>query len=305
MKNYFYLFLAFLLFNAPSLFAQNEDNEEDSAEIMALYLHFRDSLNQNMPWQSGDVNIGDDLATMHLPTGWRYLPVEASKWVLMEAWGNPGGETLGMLFPDNVSPIDEDAWAFNLNFEDIGYVKDDDADDFDYDDILAQMQKDAKEESKRRQDMGYETVDIVGWASPPFYDKQKKALHWAREIKFGENEETTLNYDVRILGRKGVLSMNAIGSMAQVEMVKNQIPTIISSLEYNKGKRYADFDSNIDEIAAWSIGGLVAGKVLAKAGFFAVILKFLKPILLALGAGGAALWRWLSGRKKEDEDPVA
>ena len=111
MKNYFYLFLAFLLFNAPSLFAQNEDNEEDSAEIMALYLHFRDSLNQNMPWQSGDVNIGDDLATMHLPTGWRYLPVEASKWVLMEAWGNPGGETLGMLFPDNVSPIDEDAWA--------------------------------------------------------------------------------------------------------------------------------------------------------------------------------------------------
>ena len=44
----------------------------------------------------------------------------------------------------------------------------------------------------------------------------------------------------------------------------------------------ADFDSKIDNVAAWTIGGLVAGKVLAKAGFFAIILKFIKPLLLLL-----------------------
>ena len=71
------------------------------------------------------------------------------------------------------------------------------------------------------------------------------------------------------------------------------------------GNRYADFDSNVDEVAAWTIGGLVAGKVLAKAGFFAFVLKFIKPILLLLGAGGMAVWRWFTGRKKEEETAFA
>ena len=31
---------------------------------------------------------------------------------------------------------------------------------------------------------------------------EKKVLHWAKEIKFGETDGTTLNYNVRILGQK-------------------------------------------------------------------------------------------------------
>jgi hypothetical protein len=58
----------------------------------------------------------------------------------------------------------------------------------------------------------------------------------------------------------------------------------------------------MDKIAAVTIGGLVAGKLLAKAGFFVIILKFIKPILLGLVAGGSALWRWITGRKKEDDE---
>jgi len=38
---------------------------------------------------------------------------------------------------------------------------------------------------------------------------------------------------------------------------------------------YSDFDPKIDKVALWTIGGLVAGKVLAKAGLFALLLKFL------------------------------
>jgi hypothetical protein len=55
-------------------------------------------------------------------------------------------------------------------------------------------------------------------------------------------------------------------------------------------------------VAAWTIGGLVAGKVLAKAGFFALILKFIKPILLVLIATGGGIWRFLGGRRKEKEE---
>jgi uncharacterized membrane-anchored protein len=71
---------------------------------------------------------------------------------------------------------------------------------------------------------------------------------------------------------------------------------------FNEGSRYADFDSNIDEVAAWTIGGLVAGKILAKVGIFAVLAKFGKVIILGLIAAGGFIWRLITGRRKKNED---
>jgi uncharacterized membrane-anchored protein len=48
----------------------------------------------------------------------------------------------------------------------------------------------------------------------------------------------------------------------------------------------------VDEVAAWTVGGLVAGKVMAKAGFFVVLLKFWKVIALAVAGAGSFVWRW-------------
>ncbi|MBL7828986.1 MAG: DUF2167 domain-containing protein [Saprospiraceae bacterium] len=267
--------------------------------------HLLDSIEQSFQWKTGSVPLGDGMATLQVPAGWRYLPSDQSNFVLSDLWGNPPGASLGMLFPEKVSPLDSNTWAFDINFESIGYVKDGDADDFDYKDILKNLQKEAEEVNPERVKQGYDAVKIVGWASEPYYDKQKKVLHWAKEIQFGEDAAAphTLNYDVRVLGRKGVLSMNAIGGMDRVQEVKSQVPAILSSVAFNEGHRYQDFDSNIDEVAAWTIGGLVAGKVLAKAGFFAIILKFIKPILIALGLGGAAVWRFITGRRKQEEFP--
>ncbi|MEI9946724.1 MAG: DUF2167 domain-containing protein [Chitinophagaceae bacterium] len=54
--------------------------------------------------------------------------------------------------------------------------------------------------------------------------------------------------------------------------------------EFTDGNRYADFNDNTDKVAAYTVGGLVAGKILLKIGFFA---KFWKLILLAIaGIGG-------------------
>jgi uncharacterized membrane-anchored protein len=101
---------------------------------------------------------------------------------------------------------------------------------------------------------GYESIAIIGWAAQPYYDKQKKVLHWAKEIK-----------------------------------------------NYADGNKYADFNPDIDDVAAWTIGGLVAGKVLAKAGIFALLLKNIKLIALAIGGLGTAAWRWY---KKKTEVPA-
>ncbi len=265
---------------------------------------FLDSIKQSFKWQTGKIALSGGNASMQIPEGLRYLDATQSEFVLTQLWGNPPGRgSLGMLFPTDQSPVDADCFAFNISFDDMGFVKDDDADKIDYSELLTGMQKEIREGSVERVKEGYGAIDLVGWAAAPYYDKDKKVLHWAKELKFGDGSGgNTLNYDVRVLGRKGVLSLNAIGDMDALEKVKPIIPSVIGSISFDEGHRYADFDSKIDNVAAWTIGGLVAGKVLAKAGFFVIILKFLKPLLFVLVAGGAAIWRFISGRRKQEEE---
>ncbi|MCC6459193.1 MAG: DUF2167 domain-containing protein [Saprospiraceae bacterium] len=277
---------------------------QDEAGSLSI-LHLLDSLEKAWKWQTGTVALGDNLASMNVPTGWRYLPGDQAQFILSDLWGNPPSESLGMLFPENLGPLDSASVAFNITFDELGFVKDDDAADINYDELLGNMQKETVEGNMERTRQGYEAILLVGWASSPYYDKDKKALHWAKELRFGdESQPHTLNYDVRLLGRKGVLSMNAIAGMDGLSTVKGAVPNLLNNVSFTDGNKYSDFDPKIDEVAAWTIGGLVAGKVLAKVGFFAIILKFLKPILLLVLGGGAAIWRWISGRRKEEEEPT-
>jgi uncharacterized membrane-anchored protein len=142
-------------------------------------------------------------------------------------------------------------------------------------------------------------MDLIGWASTPYYDSDKKILHWAKEFKVEDEEINTLNYNVRILGRKGVLVLNAIAGMPQLAEVKKNINPITESIVFESGSKYSDFNPDVDDVAAWTIGGLVAGKVLAKVGFFAVIAKFGKVIILGLIAAGGAAFKFFTGRKKD------
>jgi uncharacterized membrane-anchored protein len=300
--------VSFLLFTAV-LFVQSfqtayaQSQEMAEAEMIARMTFVLDSIEKSFQWQTGKVDLPGGMASINVPANLRYLNPEQSAFVLSDVWGNPPGvSTAGMLFPVNTSPLTDSAWAFNLSFEEMGYVKDGDADDIDYNELLDNMKKEAVEASKERTQQGYEAIDIVGWASSPYYDKDKKVLHWAKEIKFGTGEAgNTLNYDMRFLGRKGVLSLNAISGINQLELVKGNVAAITNAVSFNEGHRYEDFDSNVDEVAAWTLGGLVAGKVLAKAGFFAVILKFIKPILIGGAALATAIWRWFTGRQQKDE----
>lgn len=303
MKNLLIFASALILLATPgALFSQEDQIILDEKSLMKLL----DSIEHSFQWQTGKVDLPNGMATINLPANLRYLNADQSKMVLTDIWGNPPSlSSLGMLFPVGLSPLSDSAWAFNINYDDLGYVKDSDADEIDYNELLANMQKEAADASKERVEQGYESIEIVGWASSPFYDKEKKVLHWSKEIKFGDGATSnTINYDVRFLGRNGVLSLNAIGQMEQLELIKGTLPSVTSAVAFTNGNRYEDFDSKVDDVAAWTLGGLVAGKVLAKAGFFAIILKFIKPLILLLGAGGAAAYKFFSGRKKKEDEEV-
>jgi len=276
-------------------------NTTIAQEIDSLQL-FLDSLESSLHFQKGEIELKEGLGTLNTPEGFRYLDEKQAEFVIRDLWGNPQGDgTLGMIVPDNVSLMDMNAWAFIITYDEIGYVKDDDAEDIDYDELMTEMKTEAEAQNAQRMQLGFEPISIVGWAAKPYYDKEKNVLHWAKEIRFGETEEHTLNYNVRILGRKGVLVLNAVASMHELAEVEQNINPVLASFSYADGNKYTDFNPDMDEVAAWTVGGLVAGKVLTKMGFFAILLKNLKLILLAIAGVGGAAWRWF---KRKTEPPV-
>jgi uncharacterized membrane-anchored protein len=103
-------------------------------------------------------------------------------------------------------------------------------------------------------------------------------MYWAKELKFGESPENTLNYNIRILGRRGVLVLNAVAGMGQLQEIEQVAPQIISMVDFQEGHRYVDFNSSTDKVATYGLIGLVVGGLAAKAGFF----KLLIPLLLGM-----------------------
>lgn len=290
------ILLSVLLISSMFVYAQDLDEVEMTEEEMQLfYNNYIDSIEATFSYQTGEIILGDNIATINVPPGFKYVDGADGDRILTDIWGNPPSEagqgSLGMLFRENETPLSDSSFGINITWSPEGYVDDEDAKDIDYDELLEGMQADEVEINELRTEMGYQSIHFVGWASPPFYDSDDKKLHWAKELKFGEAEGNTLNYSIRVLGRKGFLEMNIIGEMYVLPDVKKNINTILPSVNFTEGNRYADFNPDMDKVAAYGIGGLIAGKVLAKAGIFALLAKFWKLILI----GGIAM---LAGVKK-------
>ena len=229
-----------------------------------------------MDLKQGYAAIGA-MASIDVPRGYYFLGPRDAEFVLTTLWGNPdASQTLGMLFPRNRSPVDAAAWGAAITFDEIGLVSDEDATRYDYDALLAEMQADTRKDNIWRDENGYARVDLLGWASKPHYDLQSRKLYWAKRLKFADSEGETLNYNIRALGRKGVLVVNFIAGMDQLDDVEAAVPDVLGMVNFTEGNRYSDFDPKIDTVAAVGIGGLIAGKVLAKTGLLAMGLVLLK-----------------------------
>lgn len=268
----------------------NVASEADSmSQELVTYLQHTDSVISSLDFKSGEISIGNSLAMVKVPKGFKFLTARDAQTVLADLWGNPKDEsTLGMLVPDSTNFLSAESWAISFSYEEDGHVEDDDAEEIDYTDLLKQMKEDILASNAERTKQGFQKIELIGWAQQPYYDKGAHKLHWAKEIKFGTDSVNTLNYNIRMLGRKGVLVLNVIAGIDNMPVVKSNINTIISSTNFASGNRYEDFDSSIDNVAEYGIGGLIAGGILAKTGVLAKLGIFFIKIwkLLAIGVVG-------------------
>jgi uncharacterized membrane-anchored protein len=296
-----------ILLTFSLVFILTSGDPEDSTSVKfdeyVSYLTILDSTNKSLNYSSGKIILENGTIQLNIPQGYKFLNAEQSKFVLSKIWGNPPREdVLGMIFPAEADLYSDSSYSFVISFDPIGYVKDEDADEINYDEMLKELQDAETEVNEERVKSGYEMLHFIGWASKPFYDKTNKVLHWAKEIKFGESEENTLNYEIRLLGRKGVLSLNALATMNELQLVKNDINDIIKIASFTEGNKYSDFDEDNDHIAEWTIGGLVAGKILAKTGIIALLLKNIKLIVLVILGFVGTIWNKLRGKKSVNDD---
>jgi|WetSurMetagenome_2_1015567.scaffolds.fasta_scaffold54738_3 uncharacterized membrane-anchored protein len=267
-----------------------------------------DSVNHTVTfdYKYGNISLGNDLAVMNLDSNFKYVEPKEADFLLEKVWGNPpGSNSLGMVLPENVSPFDSTSWGMVIEFSDDGYVKDKDADKINYTKLLKQMQKEVEERNKERLKEGYEPVKLVGWAEPPYYDKNTKKLYWAKELKFGDSKRTTLNYNIRILGRRGYLVLNVVSDMSQINEIKPYMQNIIKSTEFNQGHTYAEFNPKLDKAATYGIAGLIAGGILVKAGFFKLLIAgiiALKKFIIIGFIAVIAAFRGFFNKKKNKEE---
>ena len=260
----------------------------------------------SLKYQGGAITLPNGVATLRIPASFRYLgPKDASR-VLEDAWGNPPGpKTLGMLFPANIGPLQENTWGVVITYEKDGHVSDEDADKIDYQELLASIQGEIADSNKERVKQGYAPLQLVGWAEPPHYDKASHKLYWAKELRFGDSTPHTLNYNIRVLGREGVLILNAVASMNDLASIQKDMQQVLTFTDFVEGQRYADYNPSTDKLATYGIAALIGGAVAAKTGLLAklgVLLlaakKFIVLIVVAIGGIIARIFK----RKKPKID---
>jgi uncharacterized membrane-anchored protein len=256
------------------------------------------------PWEktltrrTGVIDLPAASARLNMGEGYYFLGPEDSRKVIVDGWGNPPNQAdnvLGMIFPKGMSPMDEGSWGAVVTWNPSGYVDDKDAKTADYTKILQALKDGEKDDNDARAKAGFKPIHLVGWAEPPSYDPAHHVVIWARQL---ESEGVQgLNYDVRVLGRKGVLSLNIVGAMSGLTEIRAAAQGVRDTAQFNAGERYADFKPGLDKTAGYGIAGLVAAGLgvaaVKKVGLIGVILLFAKKGIALIVAAFAGAGAWL------------
>ena len=253
--------------------------------------------------QAGKITLPGDIGTLDLPPTFRYLSPQDAGRLLTEGWGNPPSPpTLGMILPAGVNPLSPEGWGVVVTYDKDGHVKDDDASSIKYDELLKQMQEGTASRNEERKKGGYPAMNLVGWAEAPSYDQASHKLYWAQQLHTEGTGEDGLNYNIRVLGREGVLVLNAVAGMSQIATIKNEMKQVTAFTDFTQGNRYADFNSSTDKVAEYGLAALVAGGAAAKLGLFgklfALLLAFKKLLIIGGAAVVSAVYKFLGREKK-------
>jgi uncharacterized membrane-anchored protein len=232
-----------------------------------------------------------DQATLALPAHSAFIPLPAAN-KLMVAMGNGADPNMiGLIVPTQEGEGD---WMVVASYEKSGYIRDDDAVDWKADELFDSLKAGTAAQNKERAQRGLPELELTGWIERPHYDAATHQLVWSigardKHQPADAQEPQTVNYNTYALGREGYISLNLLTNSQAVERNKPAVRALLDNLSFNSGKRYADFNSNTDHVAAYGLTALVAGVAAKKLGligilaaFFVKFAKIILPVVLAV-----------------------
>jgi uncharacterized membrane-anchored protein len=285
---------AFSLLAAQSVFAQ----ESQAA-----------SNNKQAIWQAAEsamlhgpraIELRDQ-AKLSLPEGYGFVPTKEGA-AVMDLLGNRTDERfVGLIFPQGKAD-----WFVTVDYEPSGYIKDDDAKEWDADELLQSLKDGTAAANEHRKEIGVAPIEVTRWVEVPAYDSAMHRLVWSAEARevAGQDPDPTINYNTYVLGREGYVSLNLITTTSQIEAGKPAARELLAAVDFNDGKRYGDFNASTDKVAAYGLAALVGGLAMKKLGLLAVVgvflAKFAKLILVGVLAAGGTVAKFFGRRKTQD-----
>jgi uncharacterized membrane-anchored protein len=252
-----------------------------------------------IPWQEGPT-IGDMglHAQIKVPEGFLFTGPGGTQQFLELTENPPNPKTVGVLLPTGES----EGWVVYFDYADSGHVKDDDRNAIDAASLLAQFKANNEAANEERRRRGWEGLTVVDWVVRPGYEPATNRLAWGLRLRT-DGGSMLANYDVRLLGRTGVMSATLACPPDQVPSLIPRLQEVLGGFEFKEGHRYAEWRSG-DKVAAYGLTGLIAGGAAvaaAKAGWFAklaaMFAKAGKAIVIGIIALLGGLWRFVSGKK--------
>lgn len=249
-------------------------------------------------WQKGPttVLVGSN-AQMNLPSGYRFLDAGESK-KFMELTQNLSSGDEYVLAPDDFS------WWTVFTFSDVGYVKDDEK--LDSVELLSSIKSGTEAGNEERKSRGWSTMTVTGWRYEPRYDKSTQLLEWAFSAVDDSDKAPIINYNTRLLGRKGVMEVVLVADPENLDSAVSNFKDAIKGFRFNVGETYAEYQEG-DHVAEYGLAALVAGgaaAVATKKGLWPLLLAFFakgwKLIILGFIGIGAFIKKFF-GRDKESQ----
>ena len=284
---------------AGPVIAEDEEKEAEAPASLSPEEAKAFQLYRSIKWQKGPciAEMGST-AEIKLTEGYQFTGPEGTADLPRSSTRTPASENiLGVLTP--VGSLD---WFIVFQYDEMGYVRDDEKDKIDADAILASIREGTEEANKLRRSKGWGEVQGIVWEHTPAYDPASHNLVWATAFNVGDHR--TVNYSTRILGRRGVVNANLVTEPELIKTVMPSVKGLIAGLEYKSGLRYAEFESG-DKVAAYGLTALITGGAAAvalKTGLLAklgvLLAKGGKVIVLGIAAVGGGIAKVFGGRKQ-------
>jgi uncharacterized membrane-anchored protein len=222
-------------------------------------------------------------AQIEVPDGAYFLDASATRAFLQANENIPSGRELGAVLQESG---DDQVWFAIFTFSEEGYVDDSDKDAIDANALLASMKEGTAQANEERKKRGWTPFNLDGWQTPPFYDPATHNLTWA--IRGSSPGETpTINHSVRLLGRRGVMSVQLVADHEGIADTTRDFNQLLQGFSYNAGERYAEFRKG-DKMAGYGLAALIGGGAAAaavKTGFLQKAWKVLVALAFAAIAG--------------------